>query len=207
MFFPLGQLLRNNRAWFNVSLIIFLAGFLIFFINYQTQDDQPFLPRVTDQSMEALIELIELIQGVHPIIAALIIFINNVISSFQMLFLGVFLGISPVITLFLNGGLLGWISAAIQQEGVSLAALLVVGILPHGIPELFAFFICSSLGIKLGFHTIISPLPGKHRIESFKYIWKEIITVLPLVVLLLFLAAFIETFITPGLLAFFSVIP
>ena len=111
-----------------------------------------------------------------PFIAALIIFINNYISLAQMLFFGAIAGISPLFTLALNGALLGMTAAAATAGGIALIPLLALGILPHGIFELPAFILCGALGLKFGYHCVASPLPGKNRLQSFKYIWKETIS-------------------------------
>ena len=118
----------------------------------------------------------------------------------QMLLLGVIAGISPLFTLGLNGAMVGIILALTAGEGLPLHQVILFGIMPHGVFELFAFFLCGAMGLKFGYHCVASPLPGKTRMESFRYIWKEVISVLPLIVILLLAAAFIEMLVTPKLL-------
>ena len=197
-FFPILQVIKNNRTWILLSLVIFGLGFFSFLASYQAMPHE-YVDEFNQEAFAFLEYIVEFITQSHPLIGTLLIFINNVISSFQMLFLGVILGLSPLFTLLLNGGMLGTISMQVLEQGTSIW-FIVAGIAPHGIPELAAFFICSSFGLKLGYHTIINPLPHKSRGESFKFIWKEIISVLPLVVVLLFIAAFIEIYLTKALL-------
>jgi stage II sporulation protein M len=108
-------------------------------------------------------------------------------------------GISTLFTLGINGALVGVLLSLSVQEGMPLLPLIMLGIMPHGIFELFAFFLCGAIGLKFGYHCVASPLPGINRVESFRYIWKEAISILPLVVTLLILSAFVEMFITPRL--------
>ncbi len=155
---------------------------------------------LADSQFDALMSLFEFILDAPPVISALLVFMNNIISMAQMLLLGVIAGISPLITLGLNGALVGVVFSLTIDQGIPLLPMIVLGILPHGVFELFAFFLCGALGLKLGYHCIASPLPGLTRMQSFRYIWKETISVLPLIVLLLFAAAFIEIMITPHLI-------
>ena len=153
------------------------------------------LPGVGEQFAE-LEQLFAVFLDNPPLITALLVFLNNFVAIVQMLFLGVLAGISPLATLFLNGYILGIVAAWHRIAGSSVPAMIILGILPHGILELSAVFICAALALKLGFHCIASPLPDKTRIQSFRHIWKEIVSVIPLVVVLLLCAAVIEIFVT-----------
>ena len=194
---PVKDILKRNRNWLILALSIFLIGALLSFPGLFFQEGP--LPGAESQIGE-LQKLVELIMDSPPIISSMMIFLNNMITVVQMLFLGVIAGISPLATLFLNGYILGIAAASCRAAGFSVTTMIVLGILPHGIFELSAVFICAALGLKLGYHCTISPLPDKTRLQSFKYIWKEIVSVMPLVVLLLFCAALIEIFITPHLM-------
>lgn len=196
-FFPATQVVRENRKWIALSAAIFGLGFFAVFTGIDIPGESQ-AAVVSDNMFSQLEQMIEIILNSHPVVGVMLIFVNNVISSFQMLFLGVIIGLSPVFTLLVNGALLGIISAQVIGEGIS-AWYLVLGILPHGIPELFAVFLCAAMGLKLGVHAVISPIPGKTRLQSFKFIWKEIISVIPLVVILLLVAAAIEIFVTQAL--------
>lgn len=149
------------------------------------------------EELDGMLSLI--LEAAFPI-NAILIFLNNFLSMAQMLLLGVLAGISPLFTLALNGALVGMVMAASAAEGLPVGAIVVLGILPHGIFELFAFFLCGAMGLKFGYH-LFFPLPGKNRLASYRHIWKETISVLPLVVILLAAAAVIEVLLTPRLLA------
>ncbi|NLY39867.1 MAG: stage II sporulation protein M [Firmicutes bacterium] len=202
LFMPFGAVIRENKNWLVLAAAIFImSALLVYNLALSGRDT---LGQYFDLQSEQLQELLNLILNAPPFIAALMIFINNFISLAQMLFFGALAGVSPLLTLALNGALLGFTSAAASASGVALVPLLTLGILPHGIFELPAFILCGALGLKFGYHCVASPLPGMSRLQSFKYIWKEAISVLPVVVLLLLAAAFIEILITPQLLAMFT---
>ncbi|HHX86549.1 MAG TPA: stage II sporulation protein M, partial [Firmicutes bacterium] len=82
----------------------------------------------------------------------------------------------------------------------SIWPFLCLGILPHGVFELSAFFICGALGLKFGYHCVASPLPGLSRKQSFFYIWREVISIMPLILTLLAIAAVVEIYISQVLL-------
>jgi stage II sporulation protein M len=205
IFIPAGRVIRQNRNWFFIAFMIFLlSGFFFFF---STDPGRMPLGQMVDGQFEQLQKLFSLILESSPVIGILIIFMKNFLSMAQMLLLGFLAGVSPLFTLGFNGAIIGMILALSAGEGIPLLPLLIFGVLPHGIFELFAFFLCGALGLKFGYHTLASPLPGKTRLESFKYIWKEAISVLPLVVVLLLLAAVVEILFTPKLLGLFFEIP
>lgn len=202
---PAGRVIRQNRNWLFLALMIFLlSGFLLFF---STDSGRAPLSQMVDGQFEQLQKLLTLILESGPAIGVILVFMNNFLTIAQMLILGFLAGVSPLLTLGLNGALIGMIFALAAGEGIALLPLLVFGILPHGIFELFAFFLCGALGLKLGFHCVISPLPGKNRLQSFTSIWKEVFSVLPLVLALLLLAALVELLVTPKLLGLFFEMP
>lgn len=201
LFFPAKKVIMDNRSWLIMSTVIFLASAFIFYFTTAAT------PAVGEQVMEnqfnQLDNLFSMILGTTPVISALLVFMNNFLSMAQMLLLGFLAGISPLFTLGINGSLVGMLLSITSEQGMPLLSMVLFGLLPHGIPELFAFFLCGALGLKFGYHCVASPLPGKTRLQSYRYIWKEAISVLPLVVVLLFTAALIEIFITPNLLEMF----
>lgn len=194
---PVKDILSQNRNWLILAVIIFLAGTLFAFFGTAQQGGST--PAIETQ-LDDLHKLFDLILDNPPLIMVLIVFLKNFMAVAQMLFLGVLAGISPLATLFLNGYILG-IAAALQQAmGNAVPAVIILGILPHGVFELSAVFICAALGLKLGYHCIAFPLPQKTRLQSFRHIWKEIVSIIPLIVTLLLCAAIVEIYITPHLL-------
>ena len=198
LFFPAKQVIVNNRSWLMISTSIFMLSVIVF--TFATPAAEATEVPALDNHFDALMGLFDFILGAPPVISALLVFMNNFLSMAQMLLLGFIAGISPLVTLGLNGALVGVIFSLTIDQGIPLLPMIVLGILPHGVFELPAFFLCGALGLKFGYHCIASPLPGLSRMQSFRYIWKETRSVLPLVVLLLLAAAFIEIMITPHLI-------
>ncbi len=197
IFFPAKQVIRDNRSWLVLATAIFMICAVAFYLG--TAYSEPVDDQALDNQLGMLQELFAFLIEAKPLVSALLIFMNNFLSMAQMLVLGVLAGISPLFTLGINGALVGVLLSLSVQEGMPLLPLIVLGIMPHGIFELFAFFLCGAIGLKFGYHCVASPLPGINRVESFRYIWKEAISILPLVVTLLIFSAFVEMLITPRL--------
>ena len=114
------------------------------------------------------------------------IFFNNLQSSFFGMVFGIVLGIFSIITVIINGYLLGFVSArVVSAEGITSLWRL----LPHGIFELPAVLISMGLGLKIG--TFIFQ---KKKIKSLKeFFLSSFKTFLFVILPLLVIAALIET--------------
>ncbi len=198
LFFPAQEVIKENRSWLIMAAVIFMACTTLFYLTASADMDA--VEQSSVFNLEQFENLFSLIIDSGPLIAIALIFMNNFLSMAQMLLLGVLAGLSPLVTLAFNGALVGVLLSLSVQEGVFLLPLIAFGLMPHGIFDLFAFFLCAALGLKFGYHCIAFPLPGKTRLQSYRYIWKEAISILPLVVLLLLIAAVIEMKVTPFLL-------
>jgi stage II sporulation protein M len=191
------RIFGHNISWILLAAFFFLFGIIsavIFFGN-----ENLFLTELTAAQKEILGDLAELILGGSLLRGIMLLFLNNLFTSLQMVVLGIFLGIPSLFGLFFNGALLGSLLVTLGRESQPVFAFIALGILPHGVFELPAFFISAAFGLKLGFH-LIFPLPQKKRLESLSFIWKEYWGLLPLVAGLLILAAIIEIGLTPLLL-------
>ena len=128
-----------------------------------------------------------------PIIIMLIIFAKNLFTSAMAMFLGLGLGIIPLVVVSSNGFLLGIVGYdAVEKAGIS---FLLAGILPHGIIELPVVLVSIAIGFRLGYLLTLTLTREKANLSG------EIKTAFHILVRwvapLLFLAAAIETFITP----------
>lgn len=126
----------------------------------------------------------------------LFIFENNVIKLFTVIFLGIFAGLIPLLSLWGNGMILGIFAQIVSQE--LSWTFFVLGILPHGIIEIPVLILSAAIGIRIG-KLAIWRIFGRHknfRKEFTKAIKFYIVVLVPL----LFIAALIEAFITPVLL-------
>lgn len=191
------ELIRQNLSWSAIAIFFFVAGIVMAHLLLGNEDF--FLGELTENQHQALSELAEIVFGGSPLRGALFLFANNLLASLSVMFLGIILGIPTLLGLFSNGVLLGSVSVALAAEGIPVLPFLVLGILPHGIFELPAFFISAAFGLKLGFH-LVFPLPGKRRGESLVTILREYWSLFPLVIKLLIIAAFLEVIVTPFLL-------
>jgi stage II sporulation protein M len=128
-----------------------------------------------------------------PLIIMIIIFLKNLLASAMAMLLGLGLGLIPLLVVTSNGFLLGVVAyGAVQQSGL---LFLAAGILPHGILELPAVLVSIAIGFRLGYLLALTlarekvDLAGETRI-AVRFLWRYITPIL-------FLAAIIETFITP----------
>jgi stage II sporulation protein M len=190
-------ILLRNLNWFILALFFFVVGIITAVLAFG--DERFFLTQLTESQQELLYELAQSIFEAPPLIGIMRLFLHNLFASLQMMLMGIFLGIVPLIGLFTNGALLGSIATGLATEDIPILAFMSLGILPHGIFELPAFFISSAFGMKMGFH-LVFPLPQKKRWESLRYVWDEFFTLLPLILILLIAAAIIEILVTPMLI-------
>ncbi|MDF1498319.1 MAG: stage II sporulation protein M [Patescibacteria group bacterium] len=124
------------------------------------------------------------------------IFQNNVSKLFIILPLGIFAGIIPFLSIFTNGLILG-IFAQIAIQEVSWL-FLIFGIMPHGIIEIPVLIVSSAIGMRIGKVAIWKLFGSKESLikELTKALRFFIFVLFPL----LFIAAFIETYITSNIL-------
>lgn len=192
--------LKNNRSWFILTIIFFICGALL---SYTALHQDPDAFAALEEAIIPMLEdLGEEVFNSHPLYGAGILFFNNLTASLYVMILGLFLGIPPLFSAIANGSILGILAFQLGQESIPVVPYLAAGIIPHGILELPAFFLSAAFGLKLGYH-LVFPLPGLRRIESLKKVFLEIRRALPMLVLLLFVAAIIEVFITPVVLFHF----
>lgn len=155
-------------------------------------------PDMADRLMEGFSARFAPLLSMPPVFIMLGIFLNNAFVSLLFLVLGLVLGIFPVLLIAFNGYIVGVIShIAAQERGL---IFIFLALLPHGIIELPMVFLSAGIGVRLG-HQVFAALIG--RPTEIKKEFKEGMRfyfswILPL----LFLAAIVETFITPLILSF-----
>jgi uncharacterized membrane protein SpoIIM required for sporulation len=111
-----------------------------------------------------------------------VIFLNNSFTCFLDIILGPLIGIFPMFSAFINGGLLGWFA---QEEGL----IIFLAIVPHGIFEIPAFLLSAAIGLRLG-REVLKRKSERHLKKELK---KGLRVFLVLVLPLLLIAAFIES--------------
>ncbi len=130
-------------------------------------------------------ELLDKTEGLNGINLILFIFTNNISVAFGSIFLGVILGVFPLINSISNGVVLGYVLARVfAVSGFSE----FWRILPHGVFELPAIFISLGLGLRLGMSVF-----SKSIVKDFRHNFAGSVKVFFFVVMpLLVLAAIIE---------------
>lgn len=155
------------------------------------------IPSLADQFQETLANFVKMFAGMPPIKLAGAIFLNNAFKTLCAIVFGVVLGIVPVIFLLANGVALGVaMSISTQTRGLGLSLL---AILPHGIFELPAVFLGTSIGLMIG-RRAVQQLSGRAETPVGVEIVRGIKYFCAVLVPLLLVAALVETFITAALI-------
>jgi stage II sporulation protein M len=123
----------------------------------------------------------------------LVIFLNNAVKSLFSIVLGAGFGIIPIIFVGGNGILLGLVANQVSHEQGTL--FILAAILPHGIIEIPMVLISSGLGLRLGY-LMYSSIMGKETDMKYELL-QSLRIYMRIIMPLLFVSAFIETFVTP----------
>jgi len=146
---------------------------------------------------KGLEELIEMILDQPPLVIMLIIFAKNLMTSTMAMLFGLGLGILPLLAATTNGFLLGIVAyGAIEKAG---AVMLMAGILPHGIIELPVVLVSIAVGFRLGY--LFTLALAKEKVDLGAEVRQAFRLLIRYITPLLFLAAAIETFITPKVIS------
>ncbi|HOY68519.1 MAG TPA: stage II sporulation protein M [Candidatus Ozemobacteraceae bacterium] len=125
---------------------------------------------------------------------------NNIAVSFKAFAYGIFLGLGTFYILAYNGLLLGGLAAVYHEAGQAIVFWSLI--LPHGAIELICCFIAGGAGLILGYALVD---PGPHgRFEWLAHEGKQAALLVTGAVPMLFLAALIETWVTPAPLPIFA---
>lgn len=175
---------RYSRLSF-IALSVFVLGLVIGLLAYGLLGDR--VPDLVDYVYGGVLV------DDDPLQTALNIFFRNTTATVITLVSGL-LFIPPLIILFGNGLLAGIVLEYALARGGS-PAILLWGIVPHGVIELPAFFLSAALGMSLSLSVI---KPGSEgRFSSLKRQFKEAAAIYLTVVLpLLAVAALVEAYIT-----------
>lgn len=202
MFHRLWHDLRKTRGYLIAALLMFAAGWAAGVTGFGGMD---LMARQSAESISVLAERIH--ASNHPQLWLFtFIFLNNAVKSVLFIFLGAFFGLFPLYVLFVNGGMLGYVLQTASGPDMSVLELFARGILPHGIVELPALFVACAYGIRFGFllmRSLFLAMMPSRRQQAGAEIVHFLTMLVPLSVCLvaaMFVAAVIETFITPLLL-------
>jgi uncharacterized membrane protein SpoIIM required for sporulation len=191
MDFPL--LIKQNIGYLIASTSLFLGAVLLSFIFTAVSPDNAsaFMPQ-------------ELIDGINNFsdtgrkwdsaIQSSSIMTNNIQVGFLAFALGVTLGVGTCYIMILNGFILGGAAALALNKGISVQFWALI--LPHGVFELFAIFVCGASGLLIG-KSIVNP--GKFsRKDSMVRYGKTAIYLICCTIPIFTIAGIIEGFFTPS---------
>ncbi|WP_461865593.1 stage II sporulation protein M [Thermococcus sp.] len=122
------------------------------------------------------------------------IFLNNIVVASLITISGIFFGLGPLFFISFNGFIVGLVAGFAYSTGKASADRVLLALLPHGIVEIPAVILAGVGGIL--WYKEISTGDGRAG-ERFKSGAVKALKLLSVSVLLLFIAAIIEAYITP----------
>ena len=132
------------------------------------------------------------------------IFLHNIRAVFFMFFLGLLsLGILGELAFVVNIGIIGAVFAVLDGIGMPVTTLFLAGVLPHGIFEIPAIIFVAAAILYFG-AVMVTPNPERTMGTVFVHAISDGLKIgVGIVFPLLFIAALIEAYITPQILAHF----
>lgn len=128
------------------------------------------------------------------------VFINNLQAGAAIFFLGGLFPFFPPFFISGNGMIIGMLAGYVEFNKLMTRNRFFLGLLPHGLFELAGIFLAAAMGVLWGRRNWLGWLRLRNSPGFFANM-KDFVSLIPLVVFLLFLAAIIEIFITPALLS------
>jgi stage II sporulation protein M len=182
---------RKLRPYLAASIALFTAGGLLGAIA------NAYAPHTAHYLNQNIAGFVRLFRALPKLQLAAAIFLNNTIKALLVIVGGTTLGIFPVIFLLANGAAVGFaMYASVRSRGI-LTALLAI--LPHGIFELPAVLLATSMGLLLGGCAIKRLFrAGETTITSELAVALRFFA--RIIVPLLFVAALVESFVTSALI-------
>ncbi|CAB49468.1 stage II sporulation protein M [Pyrococcus abyssi] len=183
--------MRRNSTIFILLLVTFIVGTLI---GWGIAKVNPELAKNTYMILRRILGGGELPQGFKLF---MLIFLNNTRVAVLVAFGALLFGIIPFLVLLLNGMIVGLVVGHVMiSEEVPFSKVLL-SILPHGVVEIPAFAVAGVGGI----NWFLELIHGEGNFgERFRRGFRKMLKFLILSVVLLFIAALIEAFITPRLI-------
>lgn len=142
------------------------------------------------------------ITELNPLAIMLVIFLNNAVKSLLAFVLGIGLGVVPIVFVAGNGMILGMVADIVfREKGMD---FVLAALLPHGIIEIPMILLSAGMGIKLG-HSMYLSVKGENT-DLKNELKQGIMFFMKWIAPLLFLAAVIETFVTPLVVSYFVIL-
>ena len=184
---------KDSEYIYSLRKYILAAAGIFFFMLIIGALVSELSPASSGYLLEIMREAFSKITTLDPFERMLEIFKNNVRNSLFALVLGSGLGIVPFVVAAANGLILGMLTDFVSRQKGPL--LVLAAILPHGIIEVPMVLISVGIGFRLG-HVVYMFLNGVRtniKLEMMQGIWFYVRWVVPL----LFVAALIESYVTP----------
>jgi stage II sporulation protein M len=157
-------------------------------------------------ALEAIRQLSHALERLAPtgnlsILFFLMIFINNAIKALGIIFLGILLGVPPLLFIGLNGFIVGSVGSAL--ESVLGWRYVIVSVVPHGVIEIPFVLLATALSLTVGMESLKWLLRRESRVklqlsDCLKVYLRWILPGIAV-------AAVIEAFVTPLLMGLFNV--
>jgi stage II sporulation protein M len=172
------------------ALRFYLLFVLLLFAAAAVVGYQGFFSALFSESLEWLQQLSEGIEeftALYPswlIFMAffIVIFLNNAFTCLLNIVAGPLIGIFPLFSTVINGGLLGWLA---QEQGL----IVLLAVVPHGMFELPAYFISVAIGLRLAREAVKAKSKRQLRLRLAEGLRAYLNLIIPL----LLIAALIES--------------
>lgn len=180
------------KWWLIIAIVLFVAG-LVLGLRMPTSLAGP-----ASQEVNVLEQLADFLASLPRWSLFLIIFLKNVTAVLFSFILSPFFCLVPILTLTVNGWLIGVVSAAVIEE--KSITYLLVGLLPHGILELPALIMGEAVALSFGV-TVMLAIFRRERRGLILPSLKQNARYLAIALGLFLPAAIIETYLTPLLIS------
>jgi len=178
--------LKSIRVFIGISVLIFAVTIVMGYFAAELNSDL-----ATNMLKE--FEILKWIAQLPSPLLMVVIFLKNLLSCVMSVLLGLGLGVVPLIVDTSNGFLLGVVLYnVLQKEGL---LYFLAGVVPHGVIELPTVLMSIGIGFRLAYLIALTFFGEKANLGQEIRI--AIHFLVRWVTPLLFLAAAIETFITP----------
>jgi len=181
----------NYRGWLLIAVSLFSIGLVFGIMPLESTTD------LSSEGIATIKQFSDILASLPLALIALFIFFKNALALLLSFALSPILCLVPILTLTLNGLLLGSVSAMVVQE--KSLGFVLTALLPHGIFELPALIIGEAAALSFGAMVTLALFKKEargHLLPSLKRNLKYLMIAFGLLVP----AAIIETYVTPLLL-------
>jgi stage II sporulation protein M len=184
------QYFKALRRYLVVSITMLMLGALLGVLVI------PYAPDIAENINQSVTGFVKLFRDLPKPQLAVAIFLNNAIKTLVVILGGALFGVVPVFFLLVNGAALGFVLfLSIAERGLFESLLAIV---PHGVLELPAVLLGTSIGLMLGGYTV-KRLSGTAETKIGRELARAMKFFLSAIVPLLAVAALVEAYVTAAL--------